>query len=78
MCGLDLLDHLVCAIRYCWCVVKIVWVLFLVEQIDQMEIELHDVAASVRELSTKKFKSSKEQLKLLQKEFVSYYCVVRT
>ena len=50
--------------------------LFIV--IDQMEIELHDVAASMREPLTKKFKSSKEQLKLLQKEFVSYWLVVHS
>jgi len=36
-----------------------------------MEIELHDVGAEKREAFTKKFKSNKEQLKLLQKEFVS-------
>ena len=40
-----------------------------------MEIELHDVAADKREGFTKKFKSNKEQLKLLQKEFVSCHFV---
>ena len=43
-----------------------------ITQVDQMEIEIHDMASEQQPAATKKLKSYRSQLDTLQKEFVSY------